>query len=78
MTRRSKEQEVRKGEETALAGIQALADFIKEIGLPSSFREMGIPEDTDFRAIAETTMRTAGCCRKLSDDELFEILQECR
>lgn len=35
-------------------------------------------EDTDFRAIAETTMRTAGCCRKLSDDELFEILQECR
>lgn len=65
-------------EETALAGIQALADFIKEIGLPSSFREMGIPEDTDFRAIAETTMRTAGCCRKLSDDELFEILRECR
>lgn len=41
-------------------------------------QELRIPEDTDFRAIAETTMRTAGCCRKLSDDELFEILQECR
>ena len=64
--------------ETALAGINALADFIKEIGLPTSFAELGIPAGTDFRAIADSTNLTAGCCKKLTHDEIYEILQECR
>lgn len=64
-------------EETALAGVEALADFIKEIGLPTSFTQMGIAEDTDFRAIADSTNITAGCCKKLSHDEIYEILKEC-
>lgn len=64
-------------EETALAGMEALADFIKEIGLPTSFTQMGIAEDTDFRAIADSTNITAGCCKKLSHDEIYEILKEC-
>ncbi|MCM1330951.1 MAG: iron-containing alcohol dehydrogenase [Ruminococcus sp.] len=64
-------------EETALAGIKALADFIKEVGLPAAFTEMGIPADTDFKAIAESTNVTAGCCKKLSSEEIFEILKEC-
>ena len=62
--------------ETA-AGIDALAAFIKEIGLPASFAELGIPADTDFRAIADSTNVTAGCCKKLTHDEIYEILQEC-
>ena len=64
-------------EETAVAGIDALAAFIKEIGLPTSFAELGIPADTDFRAIADSTNVTAGCCKKLTHDEIYEILQEC-
>lgn len=64
-------------EETAAAGIDALAAFIKEIGLPTSFAELGIPADTDFRAIADSTNVTAGCCKKLTHDEIYEILQEC-
>ena len=64
--------------ETALAGIDALADFIKEIGLPTSFTELGIPADTDFRAVADSTVLTAGCCRKLTHDEIYDILCECR
>ena len=64
-------------EETAVAGIDALAAFIKEIGLPTSFAELGIPADTDFRAIADSTNVTAGCCKKLTRDEICEILQEC-
>lgn len=64
-------------EETARAGIEALADFIREIGLPGSFREMNIGADTDFRAVADTTMLTGGCCRRLTADELYEILREC-
>lgn len=63
--------------ETALAGVEALADFIKEIGLPTSFTQMGISQDTDFRAVADSTNITAGCCKKLTHDEIYEILQEC-
>ena len=62
--------------ETA-AGIDALAAYIKEIGLPTTFAELGIPADTDFRAIADSTNITAGCCKKLTHDEIYEILQEC-
>lgn len=65
-------------EETALAGIDALADFIKEIGLPASFTEMGIGENVDFKAVAESTNITAGCCKKLTHEEILEILNECR
>lgn len=65
-------------EETALAGVEALAAFIKEIGLPTSFYELGIPGDTDFKAIADSTVLTAGCCRKLTHEELYEILTECK
>lgn len=64
-------------EETAAAGIDALAAFIKEIGLPTSFAELGIPANTDFRAVADSTNITAGCCKKLTHDEIYEILQEC-
>ena len=62
--------------ETA-AGIDALAAVIKEIGLLTTFTELGIPADTDFRAIADSTNVTAGCCKKLTHDEICEILQEC-
>lgn len=62
--------------ETA-AGIGALAAFIKEIVLPTTFTELGIPADTDFRAIADSTNVTAGYCKKLTRDEICEILQEC-
>lgn len=65
-------------EETALAGVNALADFIREIGLPTSFAELGIPADTDLRAIADSTVLTAGCCKKLTHDEIYEILKECK
>lgn len=64
-------------EDTALSGIKALADFIKEVGLPTTFTEMGIPKDTDFKAIADSTNITAGCCKKLSHEEIYEILKEC-
>lgn len=64
-------------EETALEGVEALADFIKEIGLPTSFKQMGIDAETDFKAIADSTNITAGCCKTLTHQEIFEILKEC-
>ena len=64
-------------DETASAGVEALAAFIKEIGLPTTFAELGIPADTDFRAIADSTVFTEGCCKKLTHDEIYDILCEC-
>ena len=65
-------------EETALAGVNALADFIKEIGLPTTFAQMGIPAETDLRAVADSSVLTSGCCKKLTHDEIYDILCECR
>ena len=66
-------------EETALAGIQALADFIRETGLPTNFKELGIEADENMlHAVAESTVTTPGCCKKLTVNEIFEILTECR
>lgn len=57
--------------------INALSDFIKEIGLPTKFSEMGIA-DTDFKAIADSTVLTGGCCKKFTKEELLDVLNECR
>ena len=56
--------------------IDALADFIKEVGLPTKFSEMGIL-NADFKAIADSTVLTGGCCKKFTREELLEILNEC-
>ena len=63
-------------EEAALAGINNLADFIKEMGLPATFREMGITDTQCFQAVADSTNVTAGCCKKLSHEEIYQILME--
>ena len=68
----------RSQEELAAAFVDALADFIKEIGLPTTFAEMGIGEDTDFQAIADSTILTGGCAKRFTKEELLEVLLECR
>ena len=65
-------------EELAEAFVEALADFIREIGLPTTFAEMNIPADTDYKAIADSTVLTGGCAKKFTKEELLEVLLECR
>lgn len=62
-------------EELALKGINALSDFISEVGLPANFREMGITDKSCFEAVAKSSNITAGCCKKLTSDEILEILE---
>ena len=62
----------------AQAGVEALAAFIKEIGMPTTFAELGVPADTDLKAVADSTVLTGGCCKKLSREELLDILNECK
>lgn len=64
-------------EQTAILGIEALEAFIKEIGLPSHWSEMGIKDESILRAAADTCLLMSGCCKQFSRDELFEILKEC-
>ena len=63
-------------EETAMRGVEALEAFIREIGLPSLWSEMGISYESLLRAAADTCFITPGCCRQLTRDEIFELLME--
>ena len=64
-------------EETARAGVEALADFIREIGLPSSLRELGIGEEADLKEIADSCGISAGSYKQMTREEILQILQEC-
>ena len=64
-------------EHTAALGIDALEDFIREIGLPSRWSELGITDENLLRAAAETCILTPGCCKQFTREELFEVLKEC-
>lgn len=63
-------------EDTAAKGIDALEAFIKEIGLPTRWSEMGITSESVLRSAADTCFITPGCCRQMSRDEIFEVLRE--
>ena len=60
-------------------GIDALAAFIAEMGLPTTFAELGsdVPDET-LRAVADTAVLTAACAKKLDRDEIYELLVACR
>ena len=63
--------------ELAEAGVAALAAFIKEMGLPTRFSEMGICDREILKQVAETCNLTAGCCKKFTRQEILEVLTEC-
>ena len=63
----------------AMEGIDALAAFIREMGLPTTFAEMGSDaSDETLRSVADTCILTGGCAKKLERDEIIQILTECR
>ena len=64
--------------ELALALPEALAAFIKEIGMPTTLAELGITDDAILRKTADTCILTPGCAKNLTRDEVYAILQECK
>lgn len=64
-------------EALALAGIDALADFIRECGLPTSLRELGMDESLDLREVADSCYTAGGAYREIQNDEIYEIFKEC-
>lgn len=61
----------------ARAGVEALADFIREIGLPTTLRELGVDELKDLKEIADSCAIAAGGYKKMTHEEILEIFREC-
>ena len=62
----------------AQQAIDALEDLINEVGLPTTLADMGITlADDTIKAIADSTVITPGCCKRLTPDEIEQILREC-
>ncbi|WP_066719166.1 iron-containing alcohol dehydrogenase [Clostridium sp. Marseille-P299] len=68
------------GVDTAEVGIEALADFIKECGLPTRMGELKSKVEITpelLRQVADTTNIIRCNPRELSRDEIYDILMEC-
>ena len=63
-------------EEIAAAGVEALADFIQEIGLPTTLRELGVDESIDLGEVAASCNISPGSCKKMCHAEIARIFQE--
>ena len=66
-------------EALALAGIDALQAFIREMGLPTTLRDIGFgaEEKKLLPEIAESCFISQGAFRQLTADEILEIYGEC-
>ena len=63
-------------EELAQAGIKALADFIKEIGLHTTLKELGVKKD-QLKEIADSCGISQGSYKIMTHEEILRIFQEC-
>ena len=64
-------------EEIARAGVEVLADFIKEIGLPTTLQELGVDETVDLKEIADSCAIVPGSYKKMTQEEIYAIFEEC-
>ncbi len=68
------------GKDTAEEGIEALAAFIKECGLPTRLSELRSKTEITpelLRSIADTSNIIKCGPRELTKDEIYDILTEC-
>ena len=63
--------------ELAHACVEALEDFIREIGLPTTLRELGVTEETPLEEIANSVPLTPGGYGKLTHEDVLAIFREC-
>ena len=64
-----------KAEDAANAGIEKLGEFISELGLPSTLRELGATEEM-LPLIAKSTV-TGGGYKQMNADDILTVLKEC-
>ena len=61
----------------AKAGVEALAAFIKELGLPSTLRELGLTDENILKEIAGSCSLSSGSYKKMTHEEILDIFREC-
>ena len=66
----------RSDEALALAGIEALAGFIRDLGLPTTLRQLGV-EREQLKEIADSCGISPGSYRRMTHQEILELFQEC-
>ena len=64
-------------EKLAAEGIDALEQFIREMHLPATLRELGIREKNILKKIAGSCRYSPGSYRRLGADEIYDIFAEC-
>lgn len=64
-------------EAVALAGIDALEDFIRKIGLPLTISELIGEKTVDFKTVAESCNISSGSYKRMTADEIYDILIQC-
>lgn len=64
-------------QEMAAAGVDALAEFIREMELPTTLRELGVTDQKQLETIAASCHFSMGAYRRISSEEILEIFQEC-
>ena len=62
-------------DEAALAGIEALAQFIQELGIPTTLRELGATEEMLPR-IAQSSVKGGGY-RQMDEADILAVLKAC-
>lgn len=62
-------------EQAALAGIEALREFIRELGLPETLRELGATDDM-LSDIAESSVKGGGYL-KMGKEDILKVLKSC-
>lgn len=70
-------EEGRSEEELAERGIEKLTEFIHEIGLPVTLRELGVRDKSVLKKVAGSSHYSMGGYRKLNSEEILDILTEC-
>lgn len=70
-------EEGRSEEELAERGIEKLTEFIHEIGLPATLREVGVRDKSVLKKVAGSSHYSMGGYRKLNSEEILDILTEC-
>lgn len=64
-------------EALAVAGVEALENFIRELGLPATLRDLGADDSLDLRVLADSCVVTCCSCRQMGREEILEIFRAC-
>ena len=70
-------EEGRTDTQMAEAGLNALADFIREAKLPATLKELGVKDKHELKQIADSCRYSPGSYRRMMQEEILEIFTEC-